>query len=258
MSSDTPLKIPISSDSLILPNERSNLIALMPATTKILKFDGQYLNTRSNGLSPIYVYRCTEHNGPVFDALTADPASKRLFLFQSTLQDPYYHPVSITAFNKVMSNLMIDKSFSIDEVYFYMIISAHQNHTSQHFFSFKIGCLHLSSCFLSLYASADGINTLKKAISISSGQKNKWTSVRMTPEELACFSDKEQALMMTILGCFVKEGVFNKIHLDRDLYDNLFLFLQQYASRLRPFVCRAEFNASTVFKVAEKAAEGSE
>ena len=76
----------------------------------------------------------------------------------------------------------------------------------------------------------------------------------MTPKELGLFSDKDKALLRTIRGCYVKEGVFYKIYLSQTFYDNFFLFLQQYASRLRPFVCRAEFNASTVFKVAVKAA----
>ena len=105
-----------------------------------------------------------------------------------------------------------------------------------------------------MYASVDGIKTLKKVICIDSGEKNKWTSVSLTPEELGLFSDKDKALMRTIRGCYVKEGVFHKIYLDQALYDNFFLFLHQYAGRLRPFVCRAEFNASNVFKVAVKTA----
>ena len=142
----------------------------------------------------------------------------------------------------------------LKEIYFYMIVSAHQNHTSQHFFSFTIGSLYLNSCFLSLYASASGIKTLKKVISMHSEKAIKYNADFMTPEELGRFSDKEIVLMKTIGGCYVKEGLFYKISLNQVLYDNLFLFLHQYASRLRPLVCRAEFNASNAFRVAERAA----
>ena len=249
------VKIEVSSASLRSDNE--NLISMMPMTTKILTFQGQYLQTPFKKLLSSYVYRSSVHNGPVFDALTADPAAGRLFLFQSTLKDPFDHPVSITAFNKVLSNLKIDYSDSdhkpLKEIYLYMIASAHQNYTSQHFFSFTIGSLYLSACFLSVYASAGSIKTLEKVISVQSGKAHKYTTKFLTPEEMGRFTDKELSLLKTIGGCYVKEGLFNKISIDQDLYDDLFLFLKQHASKLRPFVCRVEFNASNTFKVAEKA-----
>ena len=134
-------KIKVSSDSLLSDN--IDLISMMPFTTKILTFQGQYLQTPFKKLQPSYVYRASAHNGPVFDALTADPAAGRLFLFQSTLKDPFAHPVNIVAFNKVLSYLKRDTYNNsepgykpLKEIYIFMIISAHQNHTSQHFYLF--------------------------------------------------------------------------------------------------------------------------
>ena len=77
--------VKIELSSAFLRSDNNYLISMMPTTTKILTFQGQYLQTPFKKLQPSYVYHASVHNGPVFDALTADPVAGRLFLFQSTL-----------------------------------------------------------------------------------------------------------------------------------------------------------------------------
>ena len=254
----TSAKIPVSSYSLISDSDKEGLISMMPDTTKIFIFAGQYLNTPFHKLSASYVYRSSVHNGPVFDALTADPASKRLFLFQSTLEDPYKHNVSIAAFNKILARLQIDKLEStIDDIYFYMIVSAHQNYTSQHFFSFVLGPLFLNSCFLATYASEVGQKTLQRFIkcegSGDEGSKDakkideKYTSVLL--KNLSSITEVEKSILKTIGGCCSNlENSFYEITLERELYED-FIFFLRVAKKLKPYICRAEFTASDVFKV---------
>jgi hypothetical protein len=122
----------------------------MPDTSKILIFSkGQYLKTPFNQLSSTYVYRSSVHNCPVYDALTADPANKRLFLFQSTITRPIqssseHHSIQ---FNKLLSYLKADTTGVIDDIYFFTIVSAHQKCSSHHLFSFV-----LDDCFLAEYS----------------------------------------------------------------------------------------------------------
>ena len=73
-----------------------------------------------------------------FDYLTADPLQKQLFLFHATLLDPQRHPIKISVFIELLSNLNLNVATSNIEFIFFMIISAHDSIKSQHFCSFEI------------------------------------------------------------------------------------------------------------------------
>ena len=181
------VEIPVSShlQTIVDVNEKNILISKMPSTTKILTFDGQHLMTTSfNSLSPSHVYRSSVHNCPVFDTLTADPANGRLFLFQSTLLDPFKHPVSIVAFNKILLNLALTPSLSGFEIYFIMIASAHSNIHSQHFYTFQLSSLYFHSCFLNRYSSLNGLIVLKKCIK-GGNVHDKFSSELLSSDEVS-------------------------------------------------------------------------
>jgi hypothetical protein len=227
----------------------------MPSTTKILTFDGQHLMTTSfNSLSPSHVYRSSAHNCPVFDALTADPANGRLFLFQSTLLDPFKHPVSIAAFNKILLNLALTPSLSGFEIYFIMIASAHSNILSQHFYTFQLSSLYFHSCFLSRYSSRNGLKVLNKFIK-GGNVHDKFSSELLSSDEVLNLTSFEKSLLMTIGGLFMIDdfGVerFFKVTLDKNSHDELLTFLK-FSPMLKCFLCRAEFSACNVYSVKGK------
>ena len=256
-SNSNPARILLSLDAYVSNPDRDGLISLMPETTKVLIFQGQYLKTPFCQLSPEYVYRSSVHNGPVYDALTADPVTKRLFLFQSTLEDPYNHPVSILHFNKLLSNLKVDTPEAINEIYFYMIVSAHQKCTSHHLFSFVLDKLYLSSCFLTKYSSAAGIRAFNKAI--INGKTNPSSTYSMSKAESESLSAEEKIILKTTGCCYKRAGdedLFYKISLCEESYVQLFSFLK-HADKLRPYVCRAEFTASNVYKFSASCIDGS-
>ena len=186
-----------------------------------------------------YVYRSFVHNGPVFDALTAKPASKQLFLFQSTLLDPYNHPIKITPFINVLSNMKVTDPSLVEDIYFFMITSAHSDIKSQHFFSFQlVNGFNLNACYLQDYASIEGQKALRKILFVDPGCVN-ISSVGMTEGEKKQITKKEMAILSTIERFNRHESIY-RFGLPQQSFENLFTFLK-FASKIRPYICRAAF-----------------
>mgnify|MGYP000358358104 CR=1 FL=1 len=224
---------------LLSDNERSALIESFPTTSTIWRFQGQYLKVPFAQLSTDYVYRSSVPNGPVFDALTAKPASKQLFLFQSTLMDPLAHPIKITPFIKVLSNMQVTDPSLIEDIYFFMITSAHSDIKSQHFFSFQLAStFNLNACYLQVYASAEGQAALRKILFVNPSCFD-ISSVGMTEGEKKQITKKEMAILSTIERFKRDESIY-RFGLPQQSFDNLFTFLS-FASKIRPYVCRAAF-----------------
>jgi hypothetical protein len=223
-------------------NEVESLIDLLPNTNKIWRFYGQYLEIPFQQLSTSYVYKSSVHNGPVFDALSANPADKQLFFFQMTLNDLLKHPVKICAFLDVLSCLKLTPS-DVKDMYFFMIISAHDNIEKQHFFQFELDNLKFNACYLKEYTSIDGLHALKAVISISSNSK-KFESNFIADIEKKNLTISQLDLLKTIDGIH-ENGFFYDVQLSKKLYDKLFLFLE-FAEKIRPFICRAQFMQNDV------------
>ena len=223
-------------------NEVISLIDLFPNTYKIWRFYGQYLEIPFQQLSASYVYKSSVHNAPVFDVLTANPADKQLFLFQMTLNDLLKHPVKIFAFIDVMSCLRLSPS-DLKDMYFFMIISAHDNIEKQHFFQFELENLRFNACYLKEYSSIDGLNAIKKVISMSSDGK-KVKSYLIADIEATKLTKSQLNLLKTIDGIHNNDS-FYYVEFSKDLYDKLFLFLD-FAKKIHPYICRAQFMQSDV------------
>ena len=215
----------------------------MTINTSICNFGGQYLKRSFQELSSSYVYFCDVHNGSVFDYLTADPLQKQLFLFQATLLDPQRHPIQISAFIELLSNLNLNVATSNVEINFFMIISAHDSIKSQHFFSFDLAGFNFNACYLQKYASVVGLSALNKVVSTNSGCERYSVSM-MTNDEIRKINKEEMAILRTIGGCF-KDDTFYKTILSGALYQDLFSFLG-VASKIKPYICRAAFLGSNV------------
>jgi hypothetical protein len=217
---------------------KNHLISMLPMTSSFWRFQGKYLAIPFHKLSSSFVYRSSAHNCPVYDALTADPASKRLFLFQSTLRDPYTHDVSISAFNSILSNLTFDETNDkIDEIYFYMIASVHHRIETQHFFSFKLDNFHLNACYLKDFASDVGQTLLKKVLRVINSGKD------LSPYEVSSYSKQETTMLekWRLFG----NGTQSNCYLKQDDYNEILKFLQ-VASKIRPYICRAAFMNSDI------------
>ena len=215
---------------------KNHLISMLPMTSSFWRFQGQYLAIPFHKLSSSFVYRSSVHNCPVYDALTADPASKRLFLFQSTLRDPKYHRVSIPAFNLILSNLTFDETNDkIDEIYFYMIASVHHRIETQHFFSFSLDDFHLNACYLKDFASDVGQTLLKKVLRVTNSEED------FSPHEVRSYSEQETKMLekWRLFG----NGTQSNYFLKQENYNEILKFLQ-VASKIRPYICRAAFMAS--------------
>ena len=221
-----------------------HLISMLPLTTSIRRFQGQYLTIPFHKLSTSFVFRSSVHNSPLFDALSADPVSKRLFLFQSTLLDPKRHRVSIPAFNSVLLNLIFDESKDkIDEIYFYMIASAHHRIELQHFFSFSLEGFHLNACFLKDFASDAGQAVLKKVVFVKDSPSH-LLAKNLSLQGGISFSVRETKILQKLSIGFTNDINYIYVFEQKD-YDAIFKFLQ-VASKIRPFICRAPFTASDV------------
>ncbi len=180
----------------------------------------------------------------MFDALTANPATKQLFLFQSTLLDPLRHPIKMTPFVKILSNIQLTEPSSIDDIFFFMVTSAHSDIKSQHFFSFELDWgFHLNACYLQGYASHVGQSALRKVVFVDSSSREV-SAVPLTKEEKIGISVEEMKILKTIRQ-FNKEGMMHKFRLPQHLYDTLFTFVN-FASKIRPYICRAAFLKSEV------------
>ncbi len=226
----------------IAVNEAKSLIDIFPCTNKIWNFYGQYLDIPFQQLSTSYVYKSSYHNGAVYDALTANPADKQLFMFQMTLDDLLSHTVKICAFNKVMSGLQLNFP-DINDIYFFMIISAHDDISRQHFSYFELASLRFNACYLQEYTSESGRTALCKVISMNSGLKT-YRRDLLDDVELEHLTAKEKEILKTI-GNIYKDDHFYKFQLSEELYKNLFIFLD-FATKIRPFISRAEFMCSNV------------
>jgi hypothetical protein len=223
-------------------NVVKSLIGLLPNTNKIWRFYGQYLKIPFQQLSTSYVYKSSVHNGPVFDALAANPADKQLFLFQMTLNDLLLHPVKICAFIDVLSCLRLNPS-DVEEIYFFMIISAHDNIDKQHFFQFELEKLKFNACFFKEYTSKDGLSALKTVISMNSdGQKYK--SDLIGDVEAKKMTVNQMNILKTIGGIYHNDSFYN-IRLSSELYNKLFLFLE-FAEKIHSYICRSQFMQSSV------------
>jgi hypothetical protein len=224
---------------LLSDNERSALIKSFPTTKSIWRFQGQYLKVPFAKLLKNYVYKSSVHNGPVFDALTAKPASKQLFLFQSTLMDPLAHPIKITSFINVLTNMQVTDPSLVNDIYFFMITSAHSDIKSQHFFSFQlVDGFNLNACYLQDYASIGGQKALRKILFVDPGCVT-ISSVGITEGEKKQITKKEMAILNTIER-FKRDKSIYRFGLPQQSFDNLFTFLR-IASKIRPYICRAAF-----------------
>jgi hypothetical protein len=227
--------------------ERSTLIEKLPMTSAIWTFSGQYLDRPFQELSSDNVYRCLLHNSPVYDALTANPKLKQLFLFQSTLLDPQDHPINISVFNEVLLKLRLTESTSVDEINFFMIISAHDPIKDQHYFSFELGEFYFNACYLHEYASEFGLSVLKKVIIMNPDSK-RYVHDPMTTDEIILISKDEIAFLSKIGGCCESKGnkrSVKRLILPKALYQDLFTFLG-VASKINSYICRAAFTASKI------------
>jgi hypothetical protein len=229
----------------IIDDERSSLIAKMPCTNRICNFRGKFLELPFQELSSEYVYRSSVHNCPVFDVLTANPTLKQLFLFQATLRDPQSHPVNISSFIEVLSKLNLHDPSSIDEINFFMIVSAHATIESQHFFSFEIGSFFFNVCYLQEYSSKIGLRALNKLVTMDSNCTGFSTAV-MRNKEFKLISKGELAVLKTIGGCY-KDDSLHKLILSSALYHDFSNFLG-IASKIKSYICRAPFMAADVKK----------
>ena len=227
----------------IKDEERTSLIEKLPMTSSICYFSVQYLKRSFQELSSTYVYTCDMHNGPVFDYLTVDPLQKQLFLFQATLLDPQKHPVKISAFIEFLSSLHLNMATSIDAIYFFMIISAHDTLGSQHFFSFELAGLKLNACYLQTYSSVAGLSALKKVVILNPGCERYSVSM-MADDEIRNLNKEELAILRTIGGCFQDKKI-HKTVLPSALYQDLFGFLG-FSSKIKPYICRAAFLGTNV------------
>jgi hypothetical protein len=224
-------------------DEVKSLIDLLPDTNKIWRFNGQYLKMPFQQLSSSYVFKSSVHNGPVFDALTANPAEKLLFFFQMTLNNLLKHPVKISAFLDVMSYLQLNPS-DVNGMYFFMIISAHDNIEKQNFFQFELENLKLNACFLKEYTSTYGLDAIKAVISMSSDKSQNFESDFIADIGPKNLTNIQLELLKTIDGIH-KNDVFYNVQLSEDLYNKLFLFLE-FAEKIQPFICRAQFMQNDV------------
>jgi hypothetical protein len=218
--------------------EREILVGKLPMTSRFWRFDGMYLNLKFNELSPDYVFRPLVHTCPVYDAMTAIPSLKQLFLFQITLLDPRQHPIKISSFNEVISRLIFDEPDSIDEIYFFMIISAHDTIKSQHFFSFDLGVFKFNACYLQEYSSAAGLSALRKVVKMDVTLKRHGKF--MLENELTKSLSAEELAILRTIGGFEVDDTFHGLILNSALYEDLFSFLG-FASKIKPYICRAPY-----------------
>jgi hypothetical protein len=239
-----PINQKFLSSEKLKKHDKNKLIDMMPSTSHILNFHGQYLRKPFHKLSNSYVYRSTANSNPVFHALTADPDAHRLFLFQSILDRPSNHPICISTFNKIISNLVIAESDTINEIYFYLIISPLLEIDDEIFFSFKLGALHLNSSLLAHYSSVCGRNALKKAIDVQN--VNRCKRVLTSQDEIKKLNVDELNLMKTIPGFYTNVNSvenFYKFAMSQVDFDNLFEFLD-LSGRMKPYICSASFTAN--------------
>ena len=59
----------------------------------------------------------------------------------------------------------------INEIYFFMVISAHDDISKQHFSYFELASLGFNSCYLQEYTSESGRTALRTVISMNLGLK---------------------------------------------------------------------------------------
>ncbi len=195
---------------------KDGLISMLPMASAMHRFHGQYLKIPFHQLSPKYVYRSSVHNCPVFDALTADPISKRLFLFQMTLLDPKEHPKSISAFNAVISHLHLDSIDTIKEICFYLIVSALKKIESQHYFSFSINSIELNACFLQEFSSGIGQAALKQVFNASQSADTLPLSTKEVRYIYICkLSKSRKDFIESFWIVFPQERIFARFHWSR-------------------------------------------
>ncbi len=186
------------SDCGILDSEsQKDLIKLLPNASIIKIFKGATIEIPFSKLSTNFVYRANVHNGRVFDSMTADPVHKRLFMFQSTTSDPYEHKCGIPA---LLSALNVMNPSGINEIYFFMVTSAHVKSCNQHLFNFSLPSgFGLHCCHLSEYASSRKL--FDKLLFVDS----KFRSELMPALEVNMLDEGEKTILKTISGCYRKE-----------------------------------------------------
>lgn len=177
---------------------KQGLISILPKTSTIKVFRGQYLTESFHSLSTEYVYKSSVHNSPVFDCLTADPKEKRLFLFQSTTQDPWSHGCSIVQFNTVMNQLKLNPS-EINEIYFYMLASSHTSSQLQHLFFFDISDIGLHCSYMSEYA--DNKVFLMGQVFMKKTESKSPNKRAMPTSKVDKLTNDEKLLLRSINGC---------------------------------------------------------
>ncbi len=177
--------------------KKANLIKLLPQTSSISIFKGQILMRPFSELSTKYVYRSSVHNGILFDCMTADPKNRRLFLFQSTTSDPLAHGCGITGFLSAMNGLQV-KPDELQEIYYYMLASAHKPSDTQHFFYFHLSKrVSLHCCFLSKYVSEHKF-LMEKVFIIS----DKRSPPEFSAFEVSQLNDERRKVLQTIPECY--------------------------------------------------------
>jgi hypothetical protein len=136
-------------------------------------------------------------------------------------------------------------SSSIDEINFFMIVSAHATIESQHFFLFEIGSFFFNVCYLQEYSSKIGLRALSKLVTMDSNSTSFSTS-SMCNNEFILFSKDELVVLKTIGGCY-KDDSLHKLSLSSALYHDFSNFLG-LASKIKSYICRAPFMAEDVKK----------
>jgi hypothetical protein len=163
-------------------------------------------------------------------------------MFQTTLLDLVAHSVKIGPFIDIMTCLRLN-FLDINDIYFFMIISAHDEISKQHFFNFELASIELNACYLKEYTSKAGLSALNKVISMNS-YLNKYTFELLPENEVNKLTVKQKKILKTIGGIY-KSNSFYKYQLSKELYDKLFLFLN-YAEKIHPYVCRAPFLPNSI------------
>ncbi len=197
-------KIPLIDCKKLEDSYKTELISKFPETSYIRKFQGTSLKAPFSSLSSEYLYKSSFHNGVLYDAMSADPVNKRLFFFQSTTNDPLTHGCTISAFLTVMDGLSLTPG-AVDEVYYYMLTSAHVRPEVQHLFYFELTSLvAFHCCHLSDYAKMKDL--LLNKIFVKGGKQTNITRIKMSKQELDELGEKVQPILRTIRCCYESEG----------------------------------------------------
>ena len=156
--------------------------------------------------------------------------------------------MSILAFNKVLSNLILNKSDIISELYFFMITTSHIPFNGKPFY-FSLTTIQLNACFLNIASSAAGKLALKKIIIVE--DKNGISPLLMETEESNLLSHDEISFLKSIPNFYVESNsivMYYKFALSRVYYDIFFQFLES-AHLIKPYICRAAFTSSIVYSI---------